>query len=160
MRRALGGWVAAWLLIGVVDLALGLVNGAPGDILALAALTVIGFMVVGGFVIVFVYGNARAIERVPERTLAIAAVVTVLLVGAGIILLPGLTFLASMALGLFAAGFGAIRLTMIAMSGRRRGERPDDEAARRNARRDAVFASAASHTGEPATGASDGERPV
>jgi hypothetical protein len=150
MRRALVLWTAGWLLIGVVDLALGIVNGAPDVVLALAALTVLLFIVVGDFVIAFVYGSSRIIDRTSERTLAATAVVILLVGGLGIILLPGVTIVACVALGLFALGFGAMRLAPALMSGRTRGKRPDEQAAVRNARRDAVFASIATQSGDAA----------
>jgi Na+/melibiose symporter-like transporter len=157
MKRFLALWIVGWLVIGIVDLALGVYHGAPDGILVLAALTDVAFIVVGGFVIVFVYGSSRIIERVSERTLLLTVIVAVLLCGAGTILLPGVTVVACVALGLFAVGFGAVRLTPAVISGRRRGTRPDEEAARRNARRDAVFAGTATHTHDPATGSAEDE---
>ena len=50
MRRVLGLWIVGWLAIGALDLGLGLNDGAPHEILTLAALTDFAFIVVGSFV--------------------------------------------------------------------------------------------------------------
>jgi hypothetical protein len=157
VRRTLAFWTAGWLLIGVVDLALGVVNGAPDVVLALAALTILLFIVVGGFVIAFVYGSSRIVDRTSERTLTVAVIVVLLVGGLSAIVLPGITLVVCVALGLFALGFGLIRLTPAFMSGRRRGRRPDEQAAMRNARRDAVFAGIAAQSGDAASRGAGGD---
>lgn len=158
MRRVLGLWIVGWLAIGALDLGLGLNNGAPHEILTLAVLTDLAFIVVGSFVIVFVYGSSRLIDRVSERTLATIVIVAFVVGGAALILLPGVAVVLGVAFAMFAICFGAIRLVPALMAGRRRGERPDQEAAARNARRDALFASAARRTGGPPTDAADDDQ--
>ena len=139
MKRALGLWIVGWLVIGVADLALGFANSAPAGILALAALTAFGFIAVGSVVISFLFGSSLAIDRAPDRTVQGVIVVFLVVGGGAAILLPGVAIVLCVALGLVAAGLG-IRLVPVVMSGRQRGRRPDDEALRRNARRDEVLA--------------------
>jgi Na+/melibiose symporter-like transporter len=157
LKRVLGLWIGGWLVIGAIDLALGSYHGAPDRIMVLAAFADLAFIVVGSFVIVFAYGSSRVVERLSERTLAITVIAAVLLGGLGTILTPGVTVVVCVALGLFALGFGAIRLMPAIMAGRRRGERPDEEATRRNARRDAVFASTSKRIRNPADGGAESE---
>ena len=153
MKRALGLWIVGWLVIGVADLALGFANSAPAGILALAALTAFGFIAVGSVVISFLFGSSLAIDRAPDRTVQGVIVVFLVVGGGAAILLPGVAIVLCVALGLVAAGLG-IRLVPAVMSGRQRGRRPDDEALRRNARRDEVLARVRSNSLQ----AADGER--
>jgi Na+/melibiose symporter-like transporter len=141
-------WIVAWVVLGVVDLALGLANDAPGGVLLLAALTAVAFIVVGSLVIVAVHGSSLIVDRASERTLMVCVLAALLVGGGATILLPGVTVVVLIAVALFGVGFALFRALPAVISGRLRGQRPDEESVQRNARRDALFAAAAESYGE------------
>jgi DMSO reductase anchor subunit len=157
MTRALGLWTVGWLLIGVVVLVLGVVNGAPGGILALAALSDVVIIVLGIVVIVFVRSSSRVVDWLSERTLSVAWIVVLVGGAVAAILLPGLRLLALLVFGLFALGFVATRLPLAAGAGRLRDEPRDEQADPRDAQRDAVFASLAARSRDSVTGEARGD---
>jgi hypothetical protein len=157
MTRALGLWTVGWLLIGVAVLVLGAVNGAPSDVLALAALSDLVIIVLGIVVIVFVRGSSRLIDRLSERTLSVTRIVVLVGGALAVILLPGIRMLAFLVFGVFALGFVATKLPLAAGAGRLRDEPPDEQADPRNAKRDAVFASLAARSRGSATGGARGD---
>jgi MFS family permease len=152
MTRGLGLWIVGWLLIGVVVLVLGVLNGAPGDVLTLAAFSDLVIIVLGIVVIVFVSGSGRLVDRLSERALSVAWIVVLVGGAVAVILLPGIRLLALLVFGAFALGFVATRLPLAASTGQRANKPPDEPADPRDAQRDAVFASLAARSCGSATG--------